>query len=67
MQNQTEVSSSDFFVNILPILNRVPDWFPGTGWKQTARTWRANKERAVDEPYEWTKAQVVSIIYINNF
>ncbi|KAB5591991.1 Cytochrome P450 family protein [Ceratobasidium theobromae] len=51
---------TNFFVNILPILNRVPDWFPGTGWKQTARTWRANKERAVDEPYEWTKAQVES-------
>lgn len=52
--------NSDFFVNIFPVMSYVPDWFPGTGWKRTAREWKAQKDRAVDEPFEWAKAQVVS-------
>jgi hypothetical protein len=52
---------SDFMVNIFPSLSYVPDWFPGTGWKRTAREWKALKERAQSVPYEWTKAQLVRI------
>ncbi|CAE6534774.1 unnamed protein product, partial [Rhizoctonia solani] len=51
---------TNFFVNIFPALSYVPDWFPGTGWKRTAREWRAQHENAKNEPYEWLKAQVAS-------
>ncbi|CCO36772.1 O-methylsterigmatocystin oxidoreductase Short=OMST oxidoreductase [Rhizoctonia solani AG-1 IB] len=47
-------------VNIFPSLSYVPDWFPGTGWKRTAREWKALKERAQSVPYEWTKAQLAA-------
>ncbi|CAE6397209.1 unnamed protein product [Rhizoctonia solani] len=30
---------TNFFVNIFPALSYVPGWFPGTGWKRTAREW----------------------------
>ncbi|KEP46961.1 cytochrome P450 family protein [Rhizoctonia solani 123E] len=50
----------NFLVNAFPILSYVPDWFPGTSWKDTARKWREQKNRAVDAPYEWTKQQVAA-------
>ncbi|KAJ1303937.1 hypothetical protein OPQ81_008348 [Rhizoctonia solani] len=49
---------SNFLVNAFPALSYVPDWFPGTGWKRTARQRREQKNRAVDAPYEWAKRQV---------
>ncbi|CAE6435246.1 unnamed protein product [Rhizoctonia solani] len=51
---------TNFLVNIFPSLSRVPDWFPGTGWKRTAREWGAQKDRSQSIPYEWTKSQMAS-------
>ncbi|CCO33931.1 O-methylsterigmatocystin oxidoreductase Short=OMST oxidoreductase [Rhizoctonia solani AG-1 IB] len=51
---------NNFLVNVFPTLTYVPDWFPGTGWKSTARKWREHKKYAVDAPYEWAKKQVES-------
>ncbi|CUA78042.1 Cytochrome P450 2U1 [Rattus norvegicus] [Rhizoctonia solani] len=51
---------TNFFVNIFPSLTHVPDWFPGTGWKRTAREWRAFKDYAQSVPYEWTKTQLAA-------
>ncbi|CAE6477712.1 unnamed protein product [Rhizoctonia solani] len=51
---------TNFFVNIFPLLAYVPDWFPGTGWKRTAREWRIQQEKAKTEPYEWVKVQVAN-------
>ncbi|KAJ1300368.1 hypothetical protein OPQ81_005187 [Rhizoctonia solani] len=51
---------SNFLVNAFPVLSYVPDWFPGAGWKHTARKWREHKNHAVDAPYEWTKQQVAA-------
>lgn len=59
--NHNSFKPADFFVNIFPVLSNVPDWFPGTGWKRTAREWRTCKEKTLSEPYEWTKAQVVCL------
>jgi hypothetical protein len=55
----------DFLVNAFPVLVYVPDWFPGAGWKRTAKAWKAIKEKALDEPYEWVKLQVVSSIVLS--
>lgn len=52
------VMFTNFYVNLFPALARVPDWFPGTGWKRTIREWRERKERAINAPFEWTRAQV---------
>ncbi|QRV96320.1 cytochrome P450 family protein [Ceratobasidium sp. AG-Ba] len=50
----------NFFVNTLPWLIHVPSWFPGAGWKRKANEWRAEKDRVVNEPLEWTKSQMAS-------
>ncbi|KAH7335707.1 cytochrome P450, partial [Rhizoctonia solani] len=51
---------TNFLVNIFPSLTHIPYWFPGTGWKRTAREWRAFKDHAQSIPYEWTKAQLAA-------
>lgn len=54
----SSVMFTNFYVNLFPALARVPDWFPGTGWKRTIRAWREQKEKAINAPFEWTQAQV---------
>lgn len=49
---------TNFLVNIFPSLKYVPEWMPGTNWKRIGRQWRADKEQALNGPYEWTKAQI---------
>ncbi|CAE6365210.1 unnamed protein product [Rhizoctonia solani] len=49
-----------FAVNIFPFLIYIPSWFPGTGWKRTAREWREHKDKTYKSLYEWTKSQVVA-------
>ncbi|KAF8693049.1 cytochrome P450, partial [Rhizoctonia solani] len=51
---------TNFIVNVAPILAYIPDWFPGAGWKRVAKEWRTNKQKALDEPYEWAKSQVAT-------
>jgi hypothetical protein len=34
-----------FLVDVFPWLRFVPEWFPGTGWKKTAREWRQASDR----------------------
>ncbi|CUA69923.1 O-methylsterigmatocystin oxidoreductase [Rhizoctonia solani] len=52
------VMVTNFFVNIIPALNLVPEWFPGAGWKRVIREWRKQKEYAQGAPYQWTQNQV---------
>ncbi|ELU36525.1 cytochrome P450 domain-containing protein [Rhizoctonia solani AG-1 IA] len=52
---------TNFIVNVAPILAHIPDWFPGASWKRVAKEWRTNKQKALDEPYEWAKSQVVHL------
>ncbi|QRW02510.1 cytochrome P450 family protein [Ceratobasidium sp. AG-Ba] len=47
-----------FLVNLFPALVHVPGWIPGTRWKRTALEWRAQKDRAVDTTYNWSKDQI---------
>ncbi|KAJ1300392.1 hypothetical protein OPQ81_005211 [Rhizoctonia solani] len=49
---------TNFYVNIFPILNHVPEWAPGAGWKRTVREWREQKAYALDAPFRWTQNQL---------
>jgi hypothetical protein len=50
----------DFFVNVMPWIRYIPDWVPGTGWKNTVKEWRKEREKMVDTPFDYTKQQIVS-------
>lgn len=36
----------------------LPDWFPGTGFKQAARKWKAELDHVIDLPYAFVKHQM---------
>ncbi|THU85082.1 cytochrome P450 [Dendrothele bispora CBS 962.96] len=53
-------SQSEFLVNQAPFLMKVPDWFPGTGWKAIGKQW-AKTLRAMEEaPFDFVKKQLMN-------
>ncbi|KAJ1300072.1 hypothetical protein OPQ81_002554 [Rhizoctonia solani] len=51
---------TNFLVNAFPSLRFVPEWFPGAGWKKTAREWRVQQESTVRNAFNWTKTRITS-------
>ncbi|EAU84016.2 cytochrome P450 [Coprinopsis cinerea okayama7 len=49
-----------FLVNLIPPLKHLPDWFPGAGFKQTAKEWRVTLNRMANEPYRYVREQMAS-------
>ncbi|KAL2008457.1 hypothetical protein VTN00DRAFT_6651 [Thermoascus crustaceus] len=47
-----------FLVDTVPLLKYLPDWFPGTGFKRTARAWKKNLTDAVEKPYAFARQQM---------
>ncbi|THV00167.1 cytochrome P450 [Dendrothele bispora CBS 962.96] len=46
-----------FLVNYIPLLLKVPDWFPGTGWKKTGREWAESLAAMEEVPFYFVKKQ----------
>jgi len=40
-------------------VKHVPEWFPGAGFKKTARTWRALQETVRNKPFKMVLNQRV--------
>ncbi|KAH7326925.1 cytochrome P450 [Rhizoctonia solani] len=51
-------SHLEFMVNILPFLVHVPNWVPGTGWKNIAKEWRRLKDQVLEDTFQWTKLRM---------
>ncbi|KAI1386111.1 putative cytochrome P450 oxidoreductase OrdA-like protein [Hypoxylon trugodes] len=47
-----------FLVDVAPFLRRLPDWVPGTGFKNLARQWGAELNDVVEKPYAFVKHQM---------
>ncbi|KAJ0424006.1 cytochrome P450 [Aspergillus carlsbadensis] len=47
-------------VDIIPALQHLPDWFPGTAFKATARTWRKSIQACAYIPYRFAQRQIAS-------
>ncbi|CAE6488740.1 unnamed protein product [Rhizoctonia solani] len=50
----------NFFVNVVPWLRCVPSWLPGAGWKRQAHKWRAEKDKMLYKPFNWTREQMAA-------
>ncbi|KAK0436559.1 cytochrome P450 [Armillaria borealis] len=59
-QFSLSTASGGFLVNLVPILTRVPDWLPGTGFKRTAREWASTLNDFVEKPYEYVKQEMAA-------
>lgn len=44
--------------DIIPALRYLPDWFPGTSFKQTAREWKTMNDAVISTPYSYVQKQV---------
>ncbi|SJL03000.1 related to cytochrome P450 CYP2 subfamily [Armillaria ostoyae] len=53
-------ASGGFSANIIPILTRVPDWFPGAGFKQIAREWASTLNDFVEKPHVYVKQEMAA-------
>ncbi|KAL1706679.1 cytochrome P450 [Schizophyllum commune] len=54
-------------VDSWPILRFVPDWFPFTGWKKTAKR-VATRSKEIDTiPFTWAKEQIAKGDYVDSF
>ncbi|KAF8624471.1 hypothetical protein AX15_005855 [Amanita polypyramis BW_CC] len=49
-----------FLVNIIPALRYLPEWFPGAGFKETAKAWKKTLHEMVEGPYRFVKKQMES-------
>ncbi|KAF2024274.1 cytochrome P450 [Setomelanomma holmii] len=45
-------------VDIMPFLQYLPDWMPGTGFKKTAREMADQLQKTTNQPYEFVKQQM---------
>lgn len=43
---------------MFPMLEHIPDWFPGAGFKQTARYWNQTLMYVINVPFELVKTQM---------
>jgi cytochrome P450 len=44
-----------WMVDVLPSLRYLPDWFPGAGFKRTARHWDDTVRHVVEDPYRFVQ------------
>ncbi|KAF2111242.1 cytochrome P450 [Lophiotrema nucula] len=47
-----------WIVDVIPFLQHLPDWAPGTGFKDTARKMALQLRQCVDQPYAFVKHQM---------
>ncbi|KAI1759439.1 putative cytochrome P450 oxidoreductase OrdA-like protein [Hypoxylon sp. FL1150] len=47
-----------FMVDIFPFLNRLPEWFPGAGFKKIGLQWRAELTEMAERPRNFVKHQM---------
>jgi hypothetical protein len=40
-------------------VNKLPNWFPGTGFRKTAREWSSTLNQMIELPYQYVKDQMV--------
>ncbi|PPQ96482.1 hypothetical protein CVT26_010476 [Gymnopilus dilepis] len=49
-----------FLVNLIPALRHVPSWFPGAGFKRTAKEWARTLAVMAEGPHQFVKQQMAA-------
>ncbi|SJL03018.1 related to cytochrome P450 CYP2 subfamily [Armillaria ostoyae] len=49
-----------FLVNLIPILRHIPEWFPGAGFKRTAREWASTLNEFIERPHNYVKREMAA-------
>jgi cytochrome P450 len=56
-----------FMADVVPFLVKVPEWFPGAGFKRLAREWHDTLTEMVDAPYNFVVDQMAAGIAPESF
>ncbi|KXT15288.1 hypothetical protein AC579_4855 [Pseudocercospora musae] len=56
-----------WLVDVVPALKYLPDWFPGTQFKKTARKWKACLVEMAERPVRFVKHQMAQQCYEPSF
>ncbi|KAG2141303.1 cytochrome P450 [Suillus clintonianus] len=56
-----------FMVDIMPFLAKVPEWFPGAGFKRLAHEWNKTREEMAATPFKFVKDQMAAGIAPKSF
>ncbi|KAG1815026.1 cytochrome P450 [Suillus subaureus] len=59
--------TGDFIVDFLPSLAKLPEWFPGAGFKRLARECRETLEEMAAAPYKFVKDQMAAGTALKSF
>jgi len=56
-----------YWVEFMPFLRHVPDWFPGAGFKREAKKSGAELAQIELLPFNWAKKQIMSGDFVDSF
>ncbi|KAJ7498204.1 cytochrome P450 [Mycena galericulata] len=56
-----------FLVDVIPALQYVPDWFPGAGFKRTAKRWNKLSQDMMELPFAEAKRRIASGSALESF
>ncbi|THU97021.1 cytochrome P450 [Dendrothele bispora CBS 962.96] len=54
------INPATFFVNVVPALRHLPEWFPGGSFQKTAREWAATLDDLAGKPFAFVKSQMAA-------
>ncbi|KAF7553348.1 hypothetical protein G7Z17_g3701 [Cylindrodendrum hubeiense] len=54
------ITPTPWLVDVIPAVKLVPDGFPGTGYKETARKWNKMTQAVAEIPYAFVRQQIAS-------
>ncbi|KAG2138998.1 cytochrome P450, partial [Suillus clintonianus] len=60
-------SPGAFMVDFIPSLAKVPEWFPGAGFKRLAREWHETVDEMASAPFNFVKDQMAAGIAPKSF
>ena len=52
-----------FLVDLFPILEYVPSWFPGAGFQRKATHWRKLNKTFIEKPFRYVQEQLVGNLF----
>lgn len=64
MKQLSEVTTPGaFIVDVFPLLQYLPAWLPGTGFRKLAREWKHTLQQMADVPHQFVKRQMVRYVF----
>jgi len=61
------LSPGAFFVDLIPAMEYIPNWFPGANWRRWGEEWGRKYHELVSMPFEQVKRDLVAGVAVPSF